>query len=110
LGNILRGFGYGIAVILILAGIALFAVDFETAMLGIVLIIIGIIIIWAIRRSGQVRHMQGTDSKGYYTTKKCPVCQGSRWTSSYMGGTGGLSGFPKSTLCWRCNGKGKVKN
>ena len=100
MGNILKGFGYGIAVLLIIAGIALFAVDFETAMFGIVLIIIGIIIIWAIRRSGQGSRMQETDSRGYDTTKECPTCHGQKFANCTMcngTGRGGIS------VCGSCN-------
>lgn len=110
MGKILRGFGYGIAVVLILAGIALFAVDFETAMFGIVLIIIGIIIIWAIRRSGQVGRMQETGSMGV-KTKTCPTCLGWKTTEpgiGGVGGTGGLGGIRVRKPCMTCGGKGKV--
>ena len=111
MGNILKGFGYGIAVILVLAGIALFAVDFETAMIGIVLIIIGIIIIWAIRRSGQAGRMLETGSMGV-KTKTCPRCNGFGSTEpgiGGVGGTGGLGGIRVRPICMNCGGKGKVK-
>lgn len=113
LGNILKGFGYGIAVILIIGGIALFAVDFETAIFGIVLIIIGIIIIWAISRSGKGSRMQETQSKGYDTTKTCPICYGIKTTDAPLGGVGGiggLGGIRVRPTCWKCHGSGKVKN
>jgi hypothetical protein len=48
---VLRAIGYIIAIVIIIAGIALFP-------LGIVLIIGGIIMIWALRKGGQVSNMQ----------------------------------------------------
>ena len=48
---VLRVIGYIIAILIIIAGIALFP-------LGIVLIIGGIIMIWALRKGGQVSNMQ----------------------------------------------------
>lgn len=49
--GVLRAIGYIIAILIIIAGIALFP-------LGIVLIIGGIIMIWALRKGGQVSNMQ----------------------------------------------------
>jgi len=48
---VLRAIGYIVAILIIIAGIALFP-------LGIVLIIGGIIMIWALRKGGQVSNMQ----------------------------------------------------
>ena len=48
---VLRAIGYIIAILIIIGGIALFP-------LGIVLIIGGIIMIWALRKGGQVSTMQ----------------------------------------------------
>ena len=49
--GVLRAIGYIIAILIIIAGIALFP-------LGIILIIGGIIMIWALRKGGQVSNMQ----------------------------------------------------
>ena len=49
--GVLRAIGYIIAILIIIAGIALLP-------LGIVLIIGGIIMIWALRKGGQVSNMQ----------------------------------------------------
>ena len=88
----------------------MFAVDFETAMFGIVLIIIGMIIIWAIRRSGQVGRMQETGSMGG-KTKMCPTCLGSKTIDlGSVGGTGGLGGIRNRQPCVTCRGTGKVKS
>lgn len=106
MGTILRVVGYLIAIIMIISGIALFGVD-ELFFLGIVVIIIAIITIWAIRRSGQVSHKRETDSKAD-TTKKCPFCGGFGTIPSGIG-PDGIGGIPRRTTCWKCNGKGNVK-
>ncbi len=118
MGTILRGFGYAIAIILIIAGISLFS-DVGNELISIVVIIIAIIMIWAIRQSGKVRHMQKNNSKGYDITKKCSSCSGSGRSSCYGCGGSGHRGFNQICLtcggsgqmiCTKCSGKGIVKN